>query len=540
MSSSMDIAEEGKLRALARDAADTRGPEDSMSELLNWNNLTYTMPVTNSVVTARNLKDYPADQNEYKVDGSRQILITMQSGQQYIDWSNSFLEFTLEISGLTAPKLLPQDQGADVPAFSGGFFWAPPIFKTTETGTDKFTVEYELTGHGGSVLNLFDRIVLTSRSGVELQRIDNFNKLHALETTMKKSSNWKKTIGRAIQTPPLPYATIKYDKTNTTHVSLDTQGITPEDTKTFYSIPMSNLMGLFDTKQLCPAMIASGLRIEIYLTDLASALTSSVPGYSADAQGIKEAEIDSAAVLGGTSIGAPGVIEYSDESLQNIHAANFGSVTAKITNMKIAADTITLNDAATKQLNMTSAANGLEYVYNGCFTQRKKLNSDEKVNIQCAKAVSRALTARAVAYETPVQWSTFNTVGRRQNQEYWKSHQWRLGSQYYPHQKVVTYPWFQNYQKLYNMIMYASDTLNKNMLIDYDYQRDVLEVAAPLPVVATLERSSLLRFSGVPINNSRTLSLEADLSYQFTGEILLFLDYVMLSKAFLNNIVVSV
>lgn len=544
----MDIAEEGKLRQLARDAADTRGPEDSMDDLLNWNNLTYTMPVTNSVVTARNLKSYKADQNTYTISSGQQILVTMQSGQQFVDWSNSFLEFDLELEKLDLFESSDTD-----PIL--GFFWAPPLLKssgTTQSGTSTLTQvtqavnvsgtaynfltdgtsitstvtatadskfsAYELSGHGGSVLNLIERVVLTSRSGVELQRIEDFNKLHALHSTIKKSKLWKQTVGKSIQLPPFDYDSVDLSGADATNDGKNFGQRNPniKNSKTVhYSIPMECFMGLFDTKQLCPSMIASGLRIEFYLTDFSMAITvAKKPG-----------------TIGQVCSPVTAVTPHANAEY-------------KIKNLQILTDTVTLNDAAMKQLNMTSAQNGLEYVYNGHFTQRY-IATTSTVEIQCSKAVSRALFASAVHYRQPTAWTVFNMVGRPAAREItWTKHQWRLGSQYFPHQSIESKS-IEEYSKLYYNILYATDTLNKNMQIDFQYKRDILQPSGPLPVVATFERSNLLRFSGVPINNSRTLSLSAEIDTSGAratqaGTVLLFLEYVMLSKAFLNNIVVSV
>lgn len=543
MSMDMDIAEEGKLRQLARDSADTRGPEDSMDDLLNWNNLTYTMPVTNSVVTARNLKAYKADQNVYSISSGQQILVTMQSGQQFVDWSNSFLEFDLHLKNLG--KFKSTDAGRIL-----GFFWAPPLLKsagdglTTVYAMDKKQVAinshdvlldttdlaasvtsvpskfsgYELTGHGGSVLNLIERVVLTSRSGVELQRIEDFNRLHALHSTIKKSKLWKQTVGKSIQLPPFDYDSndLSADTAITVGGEFSTRNnkITNDQT-IHYSIPMECFMGVFDTKQLCPSMIAAGLRIEFYLADFPQAITV---------------------------VKKPDSIGEVCPPVAAVAAA--ADAVYEIKNLQILTDTVTLNDAAMKQLNMTSAQNGLEYVYNGHFTQRYIANTST-VEIQCSKAVSRALFASAVHYRKQQQWIEFNMVGRPAARAHtWTQHQWRLGSQYFPHQRIESKS-TAAYSKLYYNILYSTDTLNKNMQIDYQYKRDVLQPSGPLPVVATFERSNLLRFSGVPINNSRTLSLSGEIDVDNAratkdGQVLLFLEYVMLSKAFLNNIVVSV
>ena len=67
--------------------------------------------------------------------------------------------------------------------------------------------------------------------------------------------------------------------------------------------------------------------------------------------------------------------------------------------------------------------------------------------------------------------------------------------------------------------------------------------------IATFERSNTLRYSGVPINNSRTLALQMRYKEGLEGtaatmpdgaQLHVWLDYLTLAKAFLNNVVVSV
>ncbi len=458
----------------------------------------------------------------------------MQGGAQYIDWSNSFFEFdlvtTLENTANITVKSGkfadlandPSEEDPCVPAFE----WAP-------------TVGGKRTGHGGSVLNLINRVVISSRSGVELQRIEEFNKLHALHTAIQKTQLWKDTVGVSIQESPInddiADQALRLDNvyvydapTNLALGSYQTgwcSASTGSGTfKRHYSIPMECFMGLFDTKQLCPWTIASGLKIELFLIKPAQAITGCnfLSGYP-----IKN-------ILGG------------------------GTIKMKMEKPQIRCDTVTLNDAAQKQLNMTSAQNGLEYVYTSCFTQKLIMPDSNagRIEMQCSKAVSRALFASAVHYPTPKDLDQFNHIGTTSVFDYY---QWRLGSQYFPHQPVTASSQSQTAQ--YHNVLYATDVLGKNLQSGFTLANFKSGIK---PAVASFERSNLLRFSGVPINNSRTLSLSANLVPYFrtlpnqqklhhwqmrdvggetfipTGELILFLDYVTLSKSFLNNIIVSV
>lgn len=535
----MDIAEESKLKQLARETADATGPEDDIENLLNWNNLTYTMPVTNSVVTSRNLKSFAADMQDYTVTDGQQMLITVQTGSQYVDWTNSFLEFDLEVTPSADFEL---QQG--IINFRDGQLYPnntdPPAHRSLISMEWAPTYDGKRTGHGGSVLNLIDRIVLTSRSGVELQRVENFNKYHALLTSISKPQSWKDTVGKALQISPLFSKEGIVDGTEATWIDITQVGaagddITMSTTDTAawqqfgnytndkwvqrYSIPMECFGGLFDTKQLCPAMIASGLRIEIYFSDPKKALTC--------------CDLKS-------GISFAGILS--------------GSLAFSVRQPQLVADTITLNDAAMKQLNMTSADNGLEYVYNGVFSQKHAL-SGTSVELQCSKAVSRALVASAVHYN-PVPSAPHSAFCHLGSSHFFDKYQFRLGSQYFPHQPIRGKQ-EGGEQSVYMNVLYATDVLNKNVQNGYLYDRDFKGPInrAARPMIASFERSNLLRFSGVPINNSRTLSLSAEMVPRVTaipgqtvadtdklekGQVLLFLTYVQLSKAFLNNIVVSI
>ena len=236
--------------------------------------------------------------------------------------------------------------------------------------------------------------------------------------------------------------------------------------------------------------MSSGLRIEIRLNKIENVVQGYTPGN------------------GQVSVAADNAIK----------AVNYKT--------EIVCDTHLLNDAATRQLNQTSAQNGLEFVYTGVFHQEE---TDGKTsNIQVSKAVSRALSSFAV--KTQVGANSTATVREASNiLSAPKKYQWRLGSQYYPFQTL------ENQDEMVQNILYAEDVSRSQPSL---MRRHIKELY--LGPVATFERSNLLRYSGVPINNSRTLSLDAEWADNTDAPVHVFMEHVKLSKSFLNNIVVSI
>ena len=554
----MDITADSKLTSMAMGAKDVQDGEGGVSEiqsLLDWNNLVYTMPATNSVVSARNLKTYRSDQLTY--DPGDMMEFRLQTGSQYVDFKNSWIRLEMAI-------------------------W------NNAANTTKLS---NVTWGSGSAFNLIRDLVVSSRSGTELQRIEDFNVYRAFCDTMKKDHEWFKTVGASIGYFPRTITTeteeqvtrfganglkatftaatatvtkneIVFDASLgtvspfikgdifriinvgtpagnfeflVTHVASDTvihvaqynetiptaNGAVIEfqrsDTKNAqvyfeqvrqvpiagylindsigtagtavtavthqFALPLSMLEGVFAADQLCPSYLASGMRIELRL------------------------DSDISKLFTGVKVGAPDM-QY------------------KIIKAEVVLDTYLLNDAAMIELKKVSASNGLEYVYTQIFRQKDTVTNDQvAVEKTITKSVSRALTAWALRKNSTRDLGTdyFVTSGELLYQ------QWRLGSQYYPHQKIDT--------KLdhYMNALYAFRTMYQAGSISKRQFEEKYNI-----MVSSFERSNLLRYSGAPINNSRVLSLSAE----YTGtldatDIFMFLEYVTVAKVFLNNVVVT-
>lgn len=592
--SDQDIKSIAKEMSMAEGYGDDGGGVgmDTVPDLLNWNNLAYTMPITNSVTSARNMKEYKPQRRTYECVKNDTIIVVVETGAQYVDWRQSYLTFDLEIEK-TEATLVP------TPVLSNSTSITPTIVELGATSNTigfvtkpDATIVFQSQNHkaiGGNIVpksglsdadrksylpdetenkastkqlwfnwgygsckNLFRSIVVTSRSGVELQRIDNFNRYAVCKERTNKGQEWFETKGVEMGYEPISEGT-KFDKRHGLILHHSTGGFESDifgysstrfDSSPFsnkktqfifkrsaatktkkisFSIPMSCFGGIFDTGQLCPASICSGLRIELRLEDIATAMSC---------YGL-----------------------YKLTSGDNIATGIFPSTIAenlngKISNMRLNCDTHLLNDAAMRELNRTSAQNGLEYVYTSVFGQSKPLQSSN-IDVTVSKSVSRAISAMGgcfLPYTSSFGVDNFTTVPTVDIQL--AQYQWRLGSMYFPHAPFTTYSQFYS-NLLYSVGQYSESKVD----LSPSEFKSLLTLFS-----ATFERSNLLRYSGVPINNSRTLSCAAEffkpgntlqdsLQYDATPvefssgakyDIHVWLDYVSLAKAFLNNIVVSV
>lgn len=493
----MDIANDSRLSFHQDKKARTLPDEDDIQDLISWNNLVYTMPVTNSVVASRNQKCYRASNPVYTVNDnstSSNIIFTIQSGNQFIDWKKSTLNFTLAPTYSWNPK-----QGHK---FSGTI----------------------LNYGSGSVCNLFRGIIVQSRSGTELLRIDEFGRYRALYDRMTRDRDWFDSVGDSIDycqplrgesmnasyvpeiNPPrvtAPFYTDPLDQKQADALVGDgTVAQLVEYAPRSYAIPMYLFGGLFESDQLCPSMLASGLRIELIL------------------------EAPNIAFMGSNEV-----------AFDRYHIHSY-----KIEEASICCDTHLLNDAASRQLTETSANNGLEVTYTQIFHQKasSQLGDTELI---LSRAVSRALHAFGGKFVNRAYTAEKNKLLATDFYILYEipvKQQWRLGSQYYPHQSM------KHLADQYMNILYSTEQMsNKKAPCFSRWQYHELHPA----IMATFERSSLLNYSGMAVNNSRTLSTSVTWSNSvntdvvaphMTYELSVWLVHVSVAKAFLNNIIVSI
>jgi hypothetical protein len=186
----------------------------------------------------------------------------------------------------------------------------------------QFTVKNEganTQGFGiGSAVNLIRRISLVSRSGDVLERIQNLNCLNVIKLWHQHDEHWRDSTG----------------------AMMGISSSIPTNGELRFSIPMSELSGLFSYQYLLPSALCSGLRVEI--------------------------EWESAGIAFATGAGP----SYS------------------ISDISLLCDSYNLTDMVLQTLNQQASSTGLEIVFETQFdTQASRTNGT--IAVESRKAVSR-------------------------------------------------------------------------------------------------------------------------------------------------------
>jgi hypothetical protein len=193
-------------------------------------------------------------------------------------------------------------------------------------------------------------------------------------------------------------------------------------------------------------------------------------------------------------------------------------------------DTVDLSDDTQKTLNMESSESGLEYSFPRIYTSTNTVASTA-INVQVRKAVSQANIVTACLL---TQGDVLDVTKDSLKSETWDVDTWqyRLGGLYFPHQAVSG----------------ASDGLESFFMAQQVYDKPKhahAENAVGLEefktsgygiLAASLEKDQSLNLSGLPINNSRVLELQATLaSFTANIECVVFLEYIAVARAWLDN-----
>ena len=389
------------------DVSDT-AYDDADSDLL-LNNLIYELPKALALSTNRTHKRQFPQRSTYTVDRNTTMVWDIMSGNAFGNQENSYIHYKMNAKNVT-----------------------PDIATMPDFGS-------------GSVLNLHREVRIQSRSGTEVDRLENCNLFNKNRIDYEKSEQWKKTIGAAFF---VNSAVPLFNTANT---------ITTE-----VNIPLCEIAPFFrplKKGQQIPPQILSGLRLEISMESLARAFKDPL-GY----------------------FGAGSSLELSD--------------------IYISLDCVDLSDETSKLINLESSQTGLEIcynrVYNNAHTYPAGTNS---FTSQITKSVSQAVHAFTVISNNTN--SNLSTVDSFLSEPFrTTSWQYRLGSQYYPHQNIISQVGatvsvagqesylhaMASYEKMANSFRESSVTPT-----DYANGKGILSVS--------LERNQSLAVSGLPINN---------------------------------------
>ena len=417
----------------------------AIANLVATNGMSYRFKPDVSTSIQRGLNiNYPTGGSVY--EPSQTTVFSLNTGSMFCEPQHSFLQFTV-----------------------------------TATGGFSF-------GDKGSGCNVLSRVRCVSKSGDEIENIGNWSGLAYIMNQYGQDSNFLSTYGDAMG----------FGAAGTFDGAID-----DPTNKRRIIIPMSRLLGLFNFDGLLPAVVLSGLRIELTW------------------------ERASVALMDADAVAPP---------------------TFKIYNPEIHTMLVQQTDALLREVLSMSANQGAEMLFTSSSSSTYSFVSADRINVRQDKAVSRALSylgiLRAEYNENEYKYDSFASHGP------WDitSCQLQLGSIFMPSQP---------FSSVENDVNRARDDVAKTM--HYYAVQNFRERQNVMPRVTltdfkdnagivyfSLERAGALSGSGVPLSNSRAVlanikfgsgkGIGGDVTgYQFVS----YLHHHKLLTAYMQNSVVS-
>lgn len=382
---------------------------------------------------------------------------------------------------------------------TGAFFVDPKgcylKFTVTHTLDNKAPDAKSDKGFGsGSACNLFSRIVVRTRSGKELTRVENLNLLTKFQQTYSQSYDWISTVGRA------------QGFSNPATVGTAYCDAVPREGKTFI-IPLCAIIPFFNTigNSLLPPQILEGLRIEITLADPNLAFCN----------------VDQ-------TTGDSSVTGYS------------------IIRPQIYWDCYTLADQFARKIAEIASTQGLNLLHKEYFHSSVGFEGTE-LNFDIKKAASKALSAHVICREQKYISSplvdSFNSVVYD-----WTSIQSQIGSLYNPNQPLtVETPSINANMESYYFALYGADmyTYQNNTVITPENFTGEAQTAGDKTqynncMISFNLNKSNTEIVGSVINNSRALLINLRKAASKPGSrVDAWLVHVRAVKVYSSNAVVA-
>lgn len=415
--------------------------KDESSDLM-VNNLIYISPDPLSLAVNRTQTRMFCQRSQY--NAGETIRCDFNSGTMYVDPANSYLVFDVKL-----------------------------------VGTGNFAANFGC----GSALNLVRQVTVRSKSGTEVDRVENANVWGRIKTVNTESLAYLESTGSAEG----------WDIPNLINGApqVDSQYLLNVTTSVTYALPLKRLSGFFQPVkegQLIPAAIFSGLTIELILEDVRTAVVQAL----------------------GTT----------------------GTCTGyTLSNVSFMIDGVELTDDTQKTLNSLSSSSGLECTYERVYTAINDVPSAQSnLSAQIRKAVSNTLYAVAVvlnpANARDITQDSFASMGYSLSQ-----YQWRLGSLFFPNQ-----PLSDSNASGVEAFVASKMTFNK-------FKREHQEGAVNYrmykgtsgSICGSFEKNAELQVSGIACNNSRCLELDATFNTAVNRQVYVFMVYNAVSRSYLDN-----
>lgn len=424
----------------AASVGDEKKKTTGVMDKIKLNSLEYKSPLYSAPISLRNQRRFPFAQNSYS--GGQTMLCTLQTASFYVDPFNSYLTFQLEVTGT----------GGDIIAL----------------------------GQGGA-LNFIKSVVVTSRSGTEVSRVDSLNLYHAKTLRFTRAKDWYETEGSVIGYED--GVTGGYSKT------LPAGGVSA---LTRFVIPLEYVSPVFspENSQYLPPFLCSGLRIEIGL-------------------------------------------ENANTALHRTSGA--GSFSYRIVDPSIQTDLVKFSDKVDSVMTSIAHKSGLEVVFSE-WDVFSTVTSSAKNTIDINKTASKAdkliVCSRLSANVSDA------TVDSMQSEDFsFNEFQSRVGSVYHP-QTAIT-----EYREGYQNALHTLKSMRKNQR-DYPYAsmntyQSHDGVRGGFALLGTnLNRSSLIDSQCVPLNNSHSLSVNVGFTSATGRQVDCFLVYKKIARCFTSNCII--
>lgn len=420
-----------------------------MSQVQAINKVKYQLPSNLNIVERRTNKVNFADQNQYSSQSGNELVIRLQASSDYVYGKNCYLVFDVEALGVD----------------------------DNDTGTDFFGF------NKGTAMSLFDRVLYEDRSGSELERNDALNRwvrqVQPLHWSTEYTTTGVANAGEFQSSYPAdPTATppVYLPNGSLANYNIRSTTVPAVSNKLTCVIPLHWFMGVFNQETLIPSMLVSGSLIRLQLARATDAIVR---------------------IAGATTE----VASYS------------------ITNPRVVLDSLSLAPVVQKNLmEQSQAGGGLDFCYETAYYQSGNPGSQQNFNLQVNKAVSRCqrLYWSAHAQATPSSAAKDNLGTGQLNVS---SLDYRLGDLYFPQRVInVTGSPQKNGAELYENTLQSIHRMKCSIDPPSVSKNSFCNDGTPLNATAgdnnndgravhcqSFEMSSALEYSGLAINNSRTL-----------------------------------
>lgn len=465
--------------------------KDMMDKIKMANMLKYEVPTNLSVVNRRTIKRSYFDQNSYTSGAGSEMVCRVQASTDYCYGPGSYLCFEVEING--------RNQADDNVAISA-------------------------YGFRGPATALVSRLLLESKSGAELDRIEQYNVQNRCCLPWEYSDDYKKAVEMTGQAARLgifddtKLADAVEAKVKEGKVTDPLEAVAAADyalagdyneKKTKVAIPLWMLSGLFAEERLIPNSLISGLLVRL---TLAPALQA---------------------------------IQNLDLNAETDLEAKFSYT---ITNAYLALDQLELSPVVQKNL-LEQSQSGLDYVYTRKFRQTSNIGTGSSTTFQINKAVSKAQKVFLVTRSTDNDAANSIVQDNLGTMAYnYYSIQWRVGDMYFQQSPLVSGSdagtlatcqrncgeiYANNLASLRKLGSYYNPpSVSKHQFTKGDV--DEKQNNGYAVIVQSFEQSSALEGSAIAINNSRTA--EARIEYCTAAavgkELNAWLHYISLAKCY--------